>query len=109
MAKLDIYLLATYVARPKNPRQTSRAGYITDPNNIQYDENLSIASLAVVERIYKFLRTTSILLQDFSVETTPPPSKYAFFNSLLAAANSCLPGPSVSLLATLLSNNSASS
>ena len=42
MAKLDIYLLATYVARPKNPRQTSRAGYITDPNNIQYDENLEI-------------------------------------------------------------------
>jgi hypothetical protein len=42
LAKLDIYLLATYVARPKNPRQTSRAGYITDPDNIQYDENLEI-------------------------------------------------------------------
>ena len=42
MAKLDIYLLAIYVARPKNPRQTSRAGYITDPDNIQYDENLEI-------------------------------------------------------------------
>lgn len=38
----NIYLLATYVARPKNPRQTSRAGYVTDPNNIQYDENLEI-------------------------------------------------------------------
>ena len=42
MAKLDIYLLATYVSRPKNPRQTSRAGYITDPDNMQYDENLEI-------------------------------------------------------------------
>ena len=42
MAKLDIYLLATYVARPKNPRQTSRAGYMQDPDNIQYDENLEI-------------------------------------------------------------------
>jgi len=42
LAKLDIYLLAIYVARPKNPRQTSRAGYITDPDNIQYDENLEI-------------------------------------------------------------------
>jgi hypothetical protein len=30
------------VARPKNPRQTSRAGYITDPDNIQYEENLEI-------------------------------------------------------------------
>lgn len=42
MAKLNIYLLATYVARPKNPRQTSRAGYITNLDNIQYDENLEI-------------------------------------------------------------------
>lgn len=42
MANLNIYLLATYVARPKNPRQTSRAGYITDPNNIQYDEHLEV-------------------------------------------------------------------
>ena len=42
MANLNIYLLAIYVARPKNPRQTSRAGYITNPDNIQYDENLEI-------------------------------------------------------------------
>lgn len=42
MANLNIYLLVTYVARPKNPRQTSRAGYMLDSDNIQYDENLSI-------------------------------------------------------------------
>ena len=42
MSNLNIYLLAIYVARPKNPRQTSRPGYITDPDNIQYDENLEI-------------------------------------------------------------------
>lgn len=42
MANLNIYLLASYVARPRNPRQTSRAGYITNPDNIQYDENLAI-------------------------------------------------------------------
>jgi len=42
LANLNIYLLAIYVARPKNPRQTSRAGYITNPDNIQYDENLEI-------------------------------------------------------------------
>lgn len=34
--------MATYVAKPKNPRQTSRAGYMQDPNNIQYDENVAI-------------------------------------------------------------------
>jgi hypothetical protein len=42
LANLNIYLLATYIARPRNPRQTSRAGYITNPDNIQYDENLEI-------------------------------------------------------------------
>ena len=42
MKNKTIYLLATYVARPKNPGQTNRAGYITDPDNIQYDENLEI-------------------------------------------------------------------
>ena len=42
MANLNIYLLATYVARPKNPRQTSRPGYVSNPDNIQYDENLAI-------------------------------------------------------------------
>ena len=34
--------MATYVAKPKNPRQNSRAGYMQDPNNIQYDENVAI-------------------------------------------------------------------
>jgi hypothetical protein len=42
LPNLNIYLLAIYVARPKNPRQTSRAGYITNADNIQYDENLEI-------------------------------------------------------------------
>ena len=42
MAKLDTYLLATYVARPRKPRQTAQAGYINNPDNIQYDENLVI-------------------------------------------------------------------
>ena len=38
----NIYLLATYVVRPKNPRQTAQFGYINNPDNIQYDENLAI-------------------------------------------------------------------
>ena len=38
----NIFLMATYVARPKNPRQTSRAGYMKDPDNIEYDEHLSM-------------------------------------------------------------------
>lgn len=34
--------MATYVARPKNPRQTAKAGYMTNPDNIEYDEHLSM-------------------------------------------------------------------
>ena len=42
MAKLDIYLLANYRARPKNPRLTAQAGYMSSPDNIIYDEELAI-------------------------------------------------------------------
>jgi len=42
LANLNIYLVATYVARPKNPRLTAQSGYMTNPDNIQYDENLAI-------------------------------------------------------------------
>lgn len=38
----NIYLLATYVARPKNLRQTSQSGYVNNPDNMQFDENVSI-------------------------------------------------------------------
>ena len=34
--------MATYVARPKNPRQTSQAGYMSNPDNVEYDEHLSM-------------------------------------------------------------------
>ena len=30
------------MARPKNPRQTAKAGYMTNPDNIEYDEHLSM-------------------------------------------------------------------
>ena len=43
MSNLNIYLIANYVARPKNPGQTSQPGYMKDPNNIQYDEQVFIA------------------------------------------------------------------
>ena len=42
MAKLDIYLLANYRARPKNPRLTAQIGYMSDPGNLIYDEELTI-------------------------------------------------------------------
>ena len=42
MAKLDIYLLANYRARPKKPRLTAQTGYMGNPDNIIYDEELAI-------------------------------------------------------------------
>ena len=42
MANLNIYLIAKYTGIPKNPRLTIQPGYMSDPSNIQYDENLFI-------------------------------------------------------------------
>ena len=42
MRNNNIYLIAKYIALPKDPKQTSKKGYMTDPNNITYDEQLYI-------------------------------------------------------------------
>ena len=36
-------MVAQYVAQPKNPRQTSQAGYMANPDNIRYDERVFVA------------------------------------------------------------------
>lgn len=38
MKQKSIYLIAQYVGKPKDPRKTKNAGYITDANNLSYDE-----------------------------------------------------------------------
>jgi len=43
MSNKNIYLIAKYVARPKDPKKTSLSGYMTNPDNIQYDEQVYIA------------------------------------------------------------------
>ena len=42
MRKRSIYLLANYVTRPKNPKKTHIPGYMKDPANHQYDEQVAI-------------------------------------------------------------------
>ncbi len=44
MKKQSIYLIANYVARPRNPRKTHVAGYMKDPANVQYDEQVQIST-----------------------------------------------------------------
>lgn len=36
----EIHLLAFYVQKPKNPRMTHVKGYMTNPENIAYDERI---------------------------------------------------------------------
>lgn len=44
MKKQSIYLIANYVARPRNPRKTHVAGYMKDPDNVQFDEQVQIST-----------------------------------------------------------------
>lgn len=44
MKKQSIYLIANYIAKPRNPRKTHVAGYMKDPNNVQYDEQVQIST-----------------------------------------------------------------
>ncbi len=43
MAKNNIYLVAQYVALPKNPRQTAQPGYMANSDNVRYDERVFVA------------------------------------------------------------------
>ena len=43
MANNNIYLIAKYTGQPKDPKQTVRPGYMKDPNNIQYEEQVYIS------------------------------------------------------------------
>ena len=43
MATKNIFLVANYVAMPKNPKLTAQPGYMSNPDNIQYDERIYVA------------------------------------------------------------------
>jgi hypothetical protein len=44
MKKQSIYLVANYIAKPKNPAKTHIPGYMKDPVNIRYDEQVHIST-----------------------------------------------------------------
>ena len=44
MRKKSIYLIANYSAKPKNPAKTHIPGYMKDPANIRYDEQVQIST-----------------------------------------------------------------
>lgn len=43
MKTKHIYLIAYYLQRPRDPKKTHIKGYITDPNNMIWDENVEIS------------------------------------------------------------------
>ena len=42
MKNKSIYLIAKYTAKPKDPKQTHNPGYMKDPANLQYDEQVYV-------------------------------------------------------------------
>lgn len=42
--KKSIYLIAHYTAKPKDPRQTHKPGYMKDPANLSYDEQVQVST-----------------------------------------------------------------
>ena len=42
MKNKSIYLVAYYHIKPKDPKRTKEAGYMTNPKNIDYDESINI-------------------------------------------------------------------
>lgn len=39
----DIYIMATYTAKPRNKAKTHIAGYMSDPENLTYDERIAVS------------------------------------------------------------------
>jgi hypothetical protein len=44
MKTKSIYLVAHYFAKPKNPAKTHIPGYMKDPENVRYDEQVHIST-----------------------------------------------------------------
>ena len=42
MKQQDIFIVAYYHQKPKNPTRTKEKGYMTNPDNISYDESINI-------------------------------------------------------------------
>jgi len=42
MKQKNVYLIAYYNIKPKDPNRTKEAGYITNPANFDYDESINI-------------------------------------------------------------------
>ena len=44
MKKKSIFLVANYITRPRDPKKTHISGYMKDPANHQYDEQVHVST-----------------------------------------------------------------
>jgi hypothetical protein len=44
MKKQNIYLVAHYLTKPRDPKKTHIPGYMKDPANIRYDEQVQVST-----------------------------------------------------------------
>ena len=64
MKKQNIYLVAHYVTKPRDPRRTHVPGYMKDPANYQYDEQVQISA-----RLRNKDITTAKIIMNLSTKT----------------------------------------
>jgi hypothetical protein len=58
MSKKKVYIVAQYFAKPKDKRKSSVAGYMKNPDNVQWDEQIGV-SIGIKD---KQLQTAKVVL-----------------------------------------------
>lgn len=67
----DVYIIATHFAKPKEPKKTSIPGYMKDPNNIVWDEQVIVT---------KGLRTKDTVSAAIVLNVTKQKVEYTKYN-----------------------------
>ena len=71
----NIYVIAQYSKKPKNPRMTIKAGYMADEDNFRYDEKVQIATKLkpndlTMSQVILDLKNKKILKNSFQSDKT---------------------------------------
>jgi hypothetical protein len=77
LSNKNIHLVAYYAIKPKDPKQTKIAGYLSNPDNLTYDESINITrGLKTRDRLNASvilnLTTQQVVKNTFKSETDFP-------------------------------------
>lgn len=74
MKNKNIYLVAKYIGRPRDPKRTSQRGYINNPENMIYDEQVHIVrglrNKDIDNQVILDLTDEKIIKNSFKSDTT---------------------------------------